>query len=362
VIGEAPGKVEDRKGMPWQGQSGRLLQRTMAKYGIDLFEDCICVNAVNCRPADNRTPTSFEVDCCRKVVVENLLWDEAPHVIVLLGSVAIQSFLGSRWPTDLGGVNKWRGFVIPDQDFNCWVVPTFHPSYIMRMDSREAYTVWGQDLQIIRDLVDPDSGPMKVPEYTEPKIVLHKNLNFLKQIKTEEVALDYETTGLKSQGKGHRIICAGLAFDELTAHAFMMPKTKIGRRPFMDLLQHRNIGKIGHNIKFEHNWTKNRYGITINNWIWDSMLAAHQLDNRSRITNLKFQIYMNFGVLIKDEDVGKFIYEKDPSGNGFNFVYDLLAESDGEERLLRHVALDAYWEYRLAKKQMKELDYKYLPF
>ena len=56
IIGEAPGQVEDRKGLPWQGGTGRLLKRTLEKQGIDLFEDCICVNAVNCRPPKNRAP------------------------------------------------------------------------------------------------------------------------------------------------------------------------------------------------------------------------------------------------------------------------------------------------------------------
>ena len=95
---------------------------------------------------------------------------------------------------------------------------------------------------------------------------------------------------------------------------------------------------------------------------WDSMLAAHLIDNRSGITNLKFQTYSSFGTIIKDEDVAKFIYQKDKSGNGFNKIFDLLEEPDGEAKLLRHVALDAYYEYRLAKKQMKELDYNFLPF
>lgn len=354
IIGEAPGKVEDRKGMPWQGQSGRLLKRTLAKYGIDLFEDCICTNSVNCRPENNKTPTAFQVDCCREVVVKGVLTKMKPKVIVLLGTSAVQSFLSPRWPTDLGGINKWRGFVIPDQDYDAWVIPTFHPSYVMRMDSREANTVWGQDLAHINRLVDTE-----VPYYPEPRIVIHDELDFLEKLKMEELALDYETTGLKSKGRGHRIICAGVCVDEDEAHAFMMPKSKVERRPFMDVLKNPNIGKLGHNIKFEHAWTLNRYGVEVQNWQWDSMVAAHIIDNRSGITNLKFQTYVNFGVLIKDEDVAKFLYQQNA---GFNFVYDLLEEPGGQEKLLRHVALDAYWEYLLAKKQMRELEYNYLPF
>src|SRR4030066_1575758 len=53
VIGEAPGEIEDNKGKPWQGKSGQLLQKTFGDLGIDLFEDCVNVNSVSCRPMDS---------------------------------------------------------------------------------------------------------------------------------------------------------------------------------------------------------------------------------------------------------------------------------------------------------------------
>ena len=128
------------------------------------------------------------------------------------------------------------------------------------------------------------------------------------------------------------------------------------------LLLNRGIGKIGHNIKYEHTWTLNRYGVEIQGWQWDSMIAAHMIDNRSGTTGLKFLTYVNFGVIIKDEDVAKFIYNREKSGNGFNLIYDLLKEPDGKQKLLRHVALDSHYEFKLAKLQMEELGYTGLPF
>jgi hypothetical protein len=119
---------------------------------------------------------------------------------------------------------------------------------------------------------------------------------------------------------------------------------------------------MGHNIKFEHAWTEAKFGVEVKNWQWDSMLAAHMIDNRSGITGLKFQTYAYFGVIIKDEDVANYIYKKDSSGNGFNMIDELLEQPDGERKLLRHVALDAHYEYRLAKVQMKKLNYQNLPF
>lgn len=371
IIGEAPSNADDRKDMPWQGQTGRLLQTTLRQVGIDLFEDCVCVNAVNCRPPKNRTPKPFEIACCREVMVKdaiNSFTDHAPRkhtlapfgprVIVLLGTVAIQSFLGERWKTDLGGFQKWRGFQIPDQDYRSWVVPTFHPSYVVRMDSREIMTVWKQDLQKVVEAVDKP-----FPSFPQPDIrILEDDLSPLSIIEEGEVAIDYETTGLKSYGKGHRIVCASVAVNDTLVYAFMMPPSRAQRKPFTDLLENPNIGKMAHNMKYEHAWTLNRLKIEVQNWQWDSMYAAHIIDNRSGITNLKFQTYMNFGMIIKDEDVGKFIYKKQDSGNGFNLIFDLLEEEGGEEKLLRHVALDSHYEYQLAKLQMEQLNYSYLPF
>ena len=61
VIGEAPGQEDDKKGKLWQGMTGKFLQRKYRQLGIDLFEDCVSLNAVNCRPVDdkgnNRAPT-----------------------------------------------------------------------------------------------------------------------------------------------------------------------------------------------------------------------------------------------------------------------------------------------------------------
>ena len=356
IIGEAPGKVEDHKGLPWQGRTGRLLQRTLGKLGIDMFNDCVSINSVNCRPPNNRAPTPFELDCCREVVIKGVIAECKPHIIILLGASAVKSFLAPRWPVDLGGITKWRGWRIPDQDYKAWVIPTYHPSYVSRIDSREANTIWEQDFLLAAEVIDVD-----VPNYFEPEIHIIEDLKVLNTLRdSKEAALDYETTGLRAKARGHRIVCAAVAFNDREVYAFMMPQTKVERKPFIDLLLDPGVGKMAHNIKFEHNWTLNRYGIEIVNWQWDSMLAAHQLDNRTGVTNLKFQTYVNFGVLIKDVDVADFLYKKDD--DGFNRIYDLLEEPDGKTKLLNHVALDAYYEYRLAQKQMKELDYDYLPF
>lgn len=355
IIGEAPGRVEDRNGLPWQGKTGRHLQHTLRRLGINLFEDCVCVNAVNCRPPNNRAPKPVEIDCCREVIVGKALEQYKPRVIILLGTVAVQSFLSPRWKTDLGGIAKWRGWRIPDRDFKAWVVPTFHPSYVVRMDSREVQTIWEQDLSLA-----VEAAGMHFPKFPTPDISFIDDLSVLTEHKVSEISFDYETTGLKSNMRGQRIVCASVAVDERRTYAFMMPNTKVERQPFVDLLTNTTIGKMAHNMKFEQKWTKDRLRTDIENWQWDSMIAAHILDNRSGVTGLKFQTYVRFGVVDYASEITPYLRGKD--GTGFNKVMELVETTEGREKLLQYCALDSHYEYLLAQLQMKELGYEYLPF
>jgi len=355
-IGEAPGEIEDKRGKPWQGKTGRLLQKTYRRLGIDLFEDCLNINAVNCRPMNekgiNRTPTNYEIDCCRKSILQTIE-RYRPKVIVLLGNSALYCLLGHRWKKDLGGIMKWRGWTIPDQDFNTWICPTFHPSYVGRLEI-EVETVWIQDLkQIIRQTNERFPEHQYFPVYQEPKIEIIEDLSILQAVHPKQVSIDYETTGLKPHARDHRIICASVAINENYCCSFMMPKNRKARQPFVDLLANPAIGKMAHNIKFEETWSTVRLKQPVQNWMWDSMLAAHVLDNRPGITSLKFQVYVNFGVVDYASEVTPYLQASGKGGNDMNRIYELLEKPGGQEKLLEYCGLDAIYQYRLAMKQME---------
>lgn len=359
-IGEAPGKAEDATGKPWQGQTGRALKMAYKEQGIDLFEDCLNINAILCHPTDdkgnNKMPTNYEIDCCRKSILEVISKYE-PHIIVLFGSSAIYSLLKHRWKKNLGGVMKWRGFTIPDKDFNAWICPTFHPSFVERAE-KEIETVWLQDLERIKELIRTP-----LPTYLIPKIEIINDLSVLKEIKSDTIAFDYETTGIKPYAKNHRVICASVADSYYHAYAFMMPQTKIERRPFLELLENPEIGKMAHNMKFEDAWSVVRLRQKVVGWEWDSMIAAHILDNRPGITGLKFQTYVNFGVVDYDSSISPYLQGVgNEGGNAMNRIQDLINTPEGEESLLKYCALDSIYQYRLAIKQQKEMDYQDLPF
>jgi uracil-DNA glycosylase len=348
-LAEAPGLEEDQQGKPFQGKTGQLLQRTYKKLGIDLFEDCLNVNSCLCRPmtkeGNNRTPTNQEIENCRHAVLQ-LIKNVQPHVIVLLGGSALYSLLGHRWRKNLGGISKWRGYTIPDRDFNAWLCPTFHPSYIERSDAGGVEEViWLQDLRQMIDCVDTP-----LPVYKEPVIHITDDLSFLKDL-PNEITFDYETNSLKPHSVGCRIVCCSVAISEDEVYVFMMPESRKEREPWVNVLKNPEILKIAHSIKFEHAWSQVRLGVKVHGWIWDTMLMSHVLDNREGITNLAFQTYVNFGVVDFKDDTQSFLEADNKNGNAKNAIFELLKKSGGKEMLMRRCALDSIFEFRLKKEQ-----------
>lgn len=364
-IGESPSEMDDRLGAPFQGKTGMLLQRTCRKLGINLFEDCLVLNAVACRPSypsgNNRVPTNKEIDCCRRLVLQ-AVEEYKPKLIILLGGSAVYSLIGNRWKRDLGTISKWRGWTIPDQDFQTWICPTFHPSYIERSDTGVEQVVWEQDLKqafTLLETAEYQNSPYPLhpfPVYKEPRIEVIEDLHILDNIRNNEVAFDYETTGLKPHAVGHRIICCAVAPSEDHAYVFIMPKTKEERKPFIDLLQDEKIGKIAQNMKFEHSWSEVRLRTEVKNWVWDTMIATHVFDNRQGITSLKFQVYVQFGVIDYSSEIAPYLKGKEEKNtNSINNIEELISTEEGKQKLMHYCGLDAVFEFRLAKKQQEML-------
>jgi DNA polymerase len=119
LIGEAPGREEDKCGRPFVGASGQFLNEVLDGTGIDRA-DLFITNIVKCRPPNNRTPKRAEVETC----TDNYLFEQIrlinPRLIILLGAVAVKRVLG------IARVNEVRGRVL-QQDGRKYFV-TYHPA------------------------------------------------------------------------------------------------------------------------------------------------------------------------------------------------------------------------------------------
>ena len=369
-IGEAPSEIDDKKGRQWQGKVGRKLQRVYRQFGINLFEDCLNINSVNCLPSKNRTPTGYEIACCRQSV-KRVIEEFQPHLIMLFGNAAISSIIGDRWKKDLGGITKWRGWQIPDRDLRAWVCPVFHPSFVDRQQGfDEVETIWENDIEEALDFLNKplpkflnDKANIKV---LQPEEVVPMLRDIPKKYTGEIAYIDYETTGIKPHARGHRIVCTAIAPEPHKVFVFMGPKTKLQKQALADFLRSPIIGKAAANMKFEHVWSLIRLGAETKPWIWDTMQAAHVLDNRPGITSLKFQAYVQLGVIDYDSHINPFLSgtapgENPKSSNAINRIFELV-EKDGGKELMTYCALDAMYEHQLGLIQMKQLGYDNPPF
>ncbi|MFN6167562.1 MAG: uracil-DNA glycosylase family protein [Pseudanabaena sp.] len=145
IIGEAPGEQEDLSGLPFVGKSGQLLDKILESVGFDTSKDVYICNTVKCRPPNNRVPTEVETTTCKPYLLEQIRLVN-PKVILLTGATSLKSILGEKL-----GITKVRG------KWYEWegrlVMPIFHPSYLLRNQSREQgspkWLTW-QDIKAIK--------------------------------------------------------------------------------------------------------------------------------------------------------------------------------------------------------------------
>ena len=146
LIGEAPGYYEDQKGEPFVGKAGQLLDKIFASVGLSRQKDVYICNTLKCRPPENRDPLPEEKAACKEYLdaqIEIL----KPRIILLCGRVAVKSLLGTTQ-----GITKIRGKWFEGPHMSK-MMPIFHPSYLLRNDSREKgspkWLMW-QDIQEIK--------------------------------------------------------------------------------------------------------------------------------------------------------------------------------------------------------------------
>ena len=153
LIGEAPGFYEDKLGKPFVGKAGQLLDKIFASVGLTREKDVYICNTVKCRPPENRNPEPAEKEACREYLNAQIDIIQ-PQIILLCGNVAVQSILGN-----VGGITKIRGkwFEGGENVHGAKLMPIFHPSYLLRNDTREKggpkWLMW-QDIQEIKRVYD----------------------------------------------------------------------------------------------------------------------------------------------------------------------------------------------------------------
>ena len=139
-VGEAPGADEDAQGVPFVGRAGQLLTK-MIEDGMGLpRKDVYICNVLKCRPPDNRNPEPAEIAACRRYL-ETQIDTLRPDVIVALGKFAAQFLLETE-----EGIMRLRGTWGSYRGIP--VMPTFHPSFLLRQPDRKR-EAWEDLLKVL---------------------------------------------------------------------------------------------------------------------------------------------------------------------------------------------------------------------
>lgn len=143
IIGEAPGAEEDRRGEPFVGRAGKLLDEMLLAIG-QKRESVFIANILKCRPPNNRDPAADEAAACRPYL-ERQIELVQPKIILAVGRIAAQQLLQSDAP-----VGRLRGKV--HQLGATPVVVTYHPAYLLRSPSQKRKS-W-DDLCLAADVME----------------------------------------------------------------------------------------------------------------------------------------------------------------------------------------------------------------
>ena len=152
-VGEGPGADEDEQGLAFVGRAGKLLTQMIEAMGLSRDEVFIC-NVVKCRPPGNRTPEPAEMAACLPYLRRQL---EAlkPRAIVALGGTALAGLV--ELPPGMG-ITRMRGRWLRFGETD--LMPTFHPSYLLRIQSAKLQA-WEDLKEVLRRLGKPIPEPRR---------------------------------------------------------------------------------------------------------------------------------------------------------------------------------------------------------
>jgi uracil-DNA glycosylase family 4 len=144
VVGEAPGAEEDRRGEPFVGRAGHLLDAMLRAIGLSRANNVYIANVLKSRPPGNRDPKPEEVAACLPFLLRQIELLR-PRVMLAVGRIAAQNLLATDAP-----LGRLRGRVHYFGEFNTPLVVTYHPAYLLRTpgDKRKAW----EDLKFARNV------------------------------------------------------------------------------------------------------------------------------------------------------------------------------------------------------------------
>ncbi len=394
ILGEAPGAQEDQLGEQFVGESGKLLRDHIP---VDYLDFIRWNNSVNCRPPENRNPTTDELEFCRGRIVGDIEKTK-PDAIFGFGGIPL------TW-SGRSNIGAWRGRRFPIQvgEHICWYFAFHHPAFLIHLqrqnDGRPSTYELSFKLDIERALrtvleglpdpvihsVEDARAGISTVTGREPG-ALNTVISFLKDAaKSEICGLDYETQGLHPYGKDADILTIAVALPE-RALSFPLNHPQAGwsandRAVICEAFKQFLLSpvlKCVHSLHFEMEWSGYFFGkevlrgrhakdffgqhpqqgqanpVASPALSWgDSLSQAFILDERKDGFSLDFLTQLYFGINIKKitGSLNKNDMRSEPllrilPYNGIDAKYHLLVYQ-AQQELIEQQGLQAPYEEKL---------------
>lgn len=300
ICGEAPGVQEARKGIPFTGPSGKLLDAVLRGHGLRR-EDTFITNACLCRPKDNATPGARDVEACsgrlRSEIQEAV---KGGCAVITLGNVAASAIFGQKV-----GITSFR--VGPAKESPLYpgtpVVATVHPAYVLRMP--DAFPTFMDDIGKVKENVHIRWEPPTFrvfDEATEARAALSEL-----QKRGGDVVVDIEAGGEKDvvfiHPNQYQLLCVGLSYAR--GRAIVIGETALANTGVQNLLarvlDNRNARITAHNGKYD---LAGLQRISRNIQLgYDTMLASYAMDERQGTHGLKYLAVEKLGAPQYDREI-----------------------------------------------------------
>lgn len=334
-----------------------FLKGFLRSLGIKFHTDCYRTAAVKCY--SQKKVTKAVINHCRHNLF-NLISKLKPKKIIVFDQFALNMLIGDKVSISLESfsTSNWMNMIIPDQDLKTLICPVFNINFALSYLPNKIF--WRKDAIksfMLRKLENQFKNILNA-SFTETATkveILDKKADIillLNKIISEKytIAFDYETTGKKPYDNPHKILCVSICYDNSISYSFDLKDLEV-LNLFKYILKNPDIKKISHNLVFENLWSNRILQTDVNGWYFDTMIAAHVLDNSSGITGLKHQTYINFGIIGYDDSVKPYIKSEDSKGSSMNRLEEM-----GQRELKIYCALDSLFCFRLYEKQKKILE------
>jgi len=369
IVTDTLSEDDDFEGHPLSDEYGDLLKYELRKYNVHLFKDCWVTSAIRCS-CEAANSNDKLIDQCGKQVLTDIR-KLKPKVVILLGRAAVKAVINSRLTGRLAGTDyiSFYGDMIPDQQLKTYLCPTYHPKEIKKTESKYDKKPDVIYLKNWRDNLEAackkaTDKKYEFPDYEklrEKKRIIwdvDSAIKFLETMKDvwekgqEDIAHDYETSGLKNQAAGHFIECVSIADKRESVCMPFFRKNKIFCKAYEAIMVSRKIGKVAHNNCYEDSWTYNKAHhetmpkYKTAGWRWDTLLGWHCIHNQ-KPTGQKYLVYRNYGIINYDEHISKFLGSNDEDNkNSFNTVHKAP-----KQELYDYCAEDSLFCFKLYQDQ-----------